>query len=46
MEHRFMNGTSHRMKRFTTNNNITTKWAEEKKAKEEKGIDEGDTQGK
>ena len=42
MEHRMMNGTSQRMKRFTTNN-TTTKWAEEtKKAKQELGIDEGD----
>ena len=41
-----MNGTSQRMKRFTTNNNTTTKWAEEtKKAKQELGIDEGDMKG-
>ena len=31
-------------KRFTTNNNITTKWAA-KKAKQEPGIDEGDIKG-
>ena len=43
MEHRMMNGKSQRMKRFTTNNNTTTKWAEEtKKAKQELGIDEED----
>ena len=47
MEHRLMNDTSQRMKRFTTNNSITTKWEEEtKKAKEELGIDEGDIKGK
>ena len=47
MEHRMMNGTSQRMKSFTTNNNTTTKWAEEtKKAKQELGIDEGDMKGK
>ena len=46
MEHRMMNGTSQRMKRFTTNNNTTTKWAEEtKKTKQELGIDEGDMKG-
>ena len=46
MEHRMMNGTSQRMKRFTTNNNTTTKWAEDtKKAKQELGIDEGDMEG-
>ena len=46
MEHRMMNGTSQRMKRFTTNNNTTTKWAEEtKKAKQELSIDEGDMKG-
>ena len=46
MEHRMVNGTSQRMKRFTTINNTTTKWAEEtKKAKQELGIDEGDMKG-
>ena len=46
MEHRMMNGTSQRMKRFMTNNNTTTKWAEEtKKTKQELGIDEGDMKG-
>ena len=46
MEHRMMNGTSQRMKRFTTYNNTTTKWAEEtNKAKQELGIDEGDMRG-
>ena len=46
MEHRMMNGTSQRMKRLTTNNNTTTKWAEEtKKAKQELGINEGDMKG-
>ena len=47
MEHSMMNGTSQIKKRFTTNNNTTTKWAEEtKKAKQELGIDEGDMKGK
>ena len=46
MEHRMLNGTSQRMKRFTTNNNINTKWAEEtNKAKQELGIDEADMKG-
>ena len=46
MEHRMTNGTSQRMKRFTTNNNTTTKWAEEtEKAKQELGIDAADMKG-
>ena len=46
MEHRMMNGTSQRMKRFTTNNNTTTKREEEtRKAKQELGIDGGDMKG-
>ena len=46
MEQRMMNDTSQRMKRFTTNNNTTTKWAEETKtAKQELCIDEGGIKG-
>ena len=46
MKHSMMNGTSQRMKRFTTSNNITTKWAEKNKnTKQELGIDEWHMKG-
>ena len=46
MEHRLTSGNSQRMKKLTTNNTTTSKWAEEtKKAKEQLEIGERDMKG-
>ena len=46
MEHRLTSGNSQRMKKLTTNNTTTSKWAEETiKAKAQLEIDERDMKG-